>query len=428
MTVKARSLSCPNCGGPVELRGFAHTLNVVCPQCLSVIDASTPELQILQTFREKQRVQPKIPLGSRGKIGDTLYEVIGFQQREVGTVGDFFCWDEYLLFNPYRGFRYLTEYQGHWNFVRVLHALPEQSRAGGKLAVRLEGRTFLHFDTLTARTAFVLGEFPWQVTVGDSVECRDYVAPPLMLSSEAAGGEITWSRAEYTPGAKLWQAFKLPGSPPYPSGVFANQPSPYQGKVGSAWRTWLWLNVALLLILLYFSVASAGHEVFKESYFYSPSSRSDAAFVTPAFQLTGRNSNAEVAISTDLDNSWAYFNFALINEDTGQAFDFGREVSYYHDSDGTEGSRKNSVIIPSVPSGKYYLRVEPELDRSTTSMHYQLAVRRDVPNNIFFWITAVLLLIPPILKSVRAASFESRRWRESDYAPSGSSDDGGGDD
>ena len=38
------------------------------------------------------------------------------------------------------------------------------------------------------------------------------------------------------------------------------------------------------------------------------------AFVTPTFQLDGRNSNVELAIHTDLDNNWVYFNFALINE------------------------------------------------------------------------------------------------------------------
>ena len=51
-------------------------------------------------------------------------------------------------------------------------------------------------------------------------------------------------------------------------------------------------------------------------------------------------------------------------------------------------------------------------------MNYELTIRRDVPNNTFFWIAAVLLLIPPIFITVRAASFESARWRESDYAPS----------
>ena len=56
---QAKSLSCPNCGGPVELRGFAHTLTSVCPQCLSVLDASTPEVQILQTVPGRRRLSPR---------------------------------------------------------------------------------------------------------------------------------------------------------------------------------------------------------------------------------------------------------------------------------------------------------------------------------------------------------------------------------
>src|SRR5271156_3216850 len=134
--VKAKSLSCPHCGGPVELRGFAHTLSVVCPQCLRVLDATTPEVQILQKFQGKTQVKPTIPLGMRGKIGNTQYEVIGFQVREVDTGDDSYSWDEYLLFNPYKGFRYITEYNGHWNFVQVQAELPEKLRAPGKPAMR----------------------------------------------------------------------------------------------------------------------------------------------------------------------------------------------------------------------------------------------------------------------------------------------------
>jgi hypothetical protein len=422
--VQAKSISCPNCGGPVQLRGFAHTLSVVCPQCLSVLDASTPEVQILQKFQGKTQVKPTIPLGTRGKIGDTQYEIVGFQVRQVDTGNDSYSWDEYLLFNPYQGFRYLTEYNGHWNFVQVQTALPEKLRARGKPAMRFGGATYLAFDSMEASTAYVLGEFPWKVQRGESVVCGDFVAPPAMLSSEATRGEITWSRAEYMTGAQVWQAFKLPGSPPPAYGIFANQPSPYGASVASSWSTWVWLNVALAALVFLFMNLAPGRTAFSDHYAYSQgatSLRSDNAFVTPAFQLDGRDSNVELSIHTDLDNNWAYFNFALINDKTGQAFDFAREVSYYHDSDGSEGSRNNSVIIPSVPSGQYYLRVEPEMDRGSPFMRYELELRRNVPNYGFFGLAALLLLIPPAFTTFRRGSFEAARWRESDYAPSTSS-------
>jgi len=182
----------------------------------------------------------------------------------------------------------------------------------------------------------------------------------------------------------------------------------------------------LFALLIVFTLLKSNHEVFRENYVYSGAKNSEAAFVTPTFQLSGGNKNVEVGAHADLDNDWIYLSFALINDETGQTFDFAREVSYYHDSDGTEGSRNNSVVIPSVPGGRYYLRIEPEMSSTAPSTPYEIFVRRDVPIYSYFWIAALLLLIPPVLTTYRSMTFESRRWRESDYAPAASA--GGNDD
>src|SRR5271166_3307409 len=176
--VQTKSISCPNCGGPVELRGFAHTLSAVCPQCLTVLDASTPEVQILQTFQGKTRTQPTIPLGTRGKIGDTQYQVIGFQVRQVSSGDDSYSWDEYLLFNPYKGFRYLTEYNGHWNYVKTVPAVPDRIPMGKKQGAMLMGHKYVLYDTELATTTYVLGEFPWRVHVGEKNGIKDFIAAP----------------------------------------------------------------------------------------------------------------------------------------------------------------------------------------------------------------------------------------------------------
>ncbi|MGI8744941.1 MAG: DUF4178 domain-containing protein [Bryobacteraceae bacterium] len=404
--VKPKSLSCPNCGGPVELRGFAHTLNVVCPQCLTLLDASTPELAILQTFQGKQRIQPLIPLGSRGSFSGTVFEAIGFQRRETDDSG----WNEYVLFNPYKGFRYLSEYNGHWNFIRALTRIPEEVPSTGKKYVRLDGCRYTVFYTAQAKTVFVLGEFPWQVHVGEVVLAQDYIAVPRMLSSETTGEEVTWSLGEYWTAQQIWQAFRLPGSAPAASGIFANQPTPYLGKVYPAWRLWFQLMLALAVVALFFGVTAPRKEVFRQRYSFT-AGMPGAAFVTSPFELTGSTSNLEIATHTDLSSNWAYFNLALINETTGTARDFGREISHYSD----EGSPNDRVVIPNVSAGKYYLRVEPEMQAGQNSMNYELIVRHGVPAYGWLWLAALLLSIPPIFKGIRAAAFESRRWRESDY-------------
>jgi hypothetical protein len=430
--VKARAVNCPNCGGNVEIRGFAHTLTAVCGQCLTVLDTSTPNVQILQRFTEKmQRFAPLIPLGHRGRFRGVIWETIGFQVRSIAVEGVEYRWHEYLLFNPFHGFRYITQYDGHWSWVTALRSLPTSGTAAGRRTMQYGGLAYMHFQAAQARTAFVLGEFPWAVRVGETADCDDYVSPPFMLSSETTANEVTWSQGEYIPGAELWREMQLPGAPPPAQGVYSTQPSPFKGRVKSAWRTALLLLTAWLVLLLWFGISAANKEVFRKSFLFTQNAPGEHALVTDYFELGGGTSNVEVEIRTDLANDWAYFNMALINEQTGQGYDFGREVSYFSgtDSDGSwsEGNRKDDVIIPRVPAGRYYLRIEPEMDAQTLTaagpgrqVSYEVIVRRDVASVWLLWLALPFLVIPPIFRSIRAANFEGRRWQESDYAPSSS--------
>jgi hypothetical protein len=128
-----------------------------------------------------------------------------------------------------------------------------------------------------------------------------------------------------------------------------------------------------------------------------------------------------VTIDTDLSNDWAFFGLALINDDTGVAYDLGKEVSYYFgsDSDGswTEGNRVGRATFPNVPKGRYYLRVEPDMDNDSRphAVNYTLSVTSGVPSFGWFVVAFFLLPIPAIIVSIRAFSFENQRWAESDY-------------
>jgi len=428
------AIQCPGCGGNIELRGFSHTRSAVCVQCCTIIDPSTPELRILQQFDDRMREKPLIPLGTRGKFRGTLYEAIGFHMRTIYADGLAYSWHEYLLFNPFKGFRYLTQYDGHWNDVVTVHGLPAFTTANGRKAVRYNGILFKHFQNAEATTTFVMGEFPWAVRVSETCTADDYIAPPLMLSSEMTGNEINWSHGTYVPGAEIWQAFQLKGAPPPARGVFANQPSPFGDKVKRSWSTFLKLMLVWAALLAYFVFSASNKEVYHNRYHFAQSDPGEHSFVTDAFTLDGRG-NVEVELRTDLNNNWAYFNLALLREDGAQGFDFGREVSYYHgrDSDGNwnEGRAKDSVTLPRVPAGRYYLRIEPEMDAQASataasgmSMYYDVTVRRDVPTSWLFWLALPFLIIPPVITSFRAIGFETARWAESDYGTSSGASSG----
>jgi hypothetical protein len=416
--VKAQSLYCPNCGGPIQLRGFAHSLTAVCPQCLSVLDASTPALNILQTIQEKQRRTPTIPLGSRGVFGGTQYEAAGFQTRAVEVEGIIYEWNEYVLFNPYKGYLYLSEYDGHWNVIRTVHAVPEV-RVKGRPVLTYAGRQYRHFQHSAAETIFILGEFPWRARAGEQVALDDYISPPYVLSSERTGQEVTWSHGEYATGKQIWQAFKLPGHPPPARGAYLNQPNPDTGKAAEAWHIYGAFMLALIALACIFFLISQRQPVLNERHHFYPGQAGEQAFVTPIFEIKGHESNVEIKTTTDLNNNWFYINYALINADTGAAYDFGREISYYRSGGESEGDRTDSVRIPAVPSGRYYLRVEPEGEAKNPTIEYDILVRRDVPSVLYFVLAAILLTIPPIMTGWHSYRFEMQRWQESDYSKSG---------
>src|SRR5215471_4212339 len=217
---KIKSFACLQCGMPVTLRGMLQTSSVVCAGCGTVIDVTDENMQIIGAFLSKIKVEPAIPLGTRGQLPDGMFEVIGFMRRVIEVEGVGYRWREYLLFNPYKGFRWLSEYNGHWNYIRATLHRPRLLNNGD---VNFKGTLFRHFQSAQAKVDYVVGEFYWRVQSGESCLVQDYVAPPQILSMEQTDNEITWSTGDYTEPDQIRQAFKLPGGLPARIGVGANQ-------------------------------------------------------------------------------------------------------------------------------------------------------------------------------------------------------------
>lgn len=373
-----------------------------------MLDAADPDHRLIAQY-EANRVTPLIPLGTRGTLGGETYEVIGYLVREV--VDEPFTWCEYLLHNPLHGQRWLVEYHGHWVLTRLAPGVPKVK--GG--VARYQEVTYRHFQTAAAKVAAVVGEFPWTPRVGERAMVEDYVAPPLMLSVERNQQETTWSTGEYVDGGAVWKAFALPGRPPERIGVGAAQPSPY----AAAGRPMLLLFASFLalavLVHLLFAIFAQQRLVADVNGDYRPGSSDAALVVSDPFPIGGRTSNVMVEVSTNVANSWAYFNLTLVNEDTWLAKSFGREVGFYsgRDSDGfwSEGSNWDRAYLPSVVSGSYVLLVEPE---GPHPVSWRVRLTRDVPRPLWLWLAVVALLVPPVFFLWRRLAFESRRWSESD--------------
>jgi predicted RNA-binding Zn-ribbon protein involved in translation (DUF1610 family) len=412
----ADALNCPSCGGTVTIRLPGETVNAVCRYCQSVLDARSPGLAVLQSFRDRAVVEPKIRLGSTGRMHGAEWTVLGFQQQTISVEGIRYSWREYLLHAPERGFRYLTEFDGHWNDVVPLRDAPSIVGRGQQARVRARGTWFRHFQRATAETTFVLGEFPWQVRVGDRAQVDDFVAPPLMLSREQTSHEVTWSIGQYTPRQRIWDAFGLTGTPPHPRGVYANQPPPHPGPE----RLWYAFAAfaALLLVLLLVSSAGARQVYAARGTYAAADSAGQNVLVTDPFTITGRPSRLEVEVDTDVSNAWALFEMTLVDERTGRTRDFSREVSYYHGHDGqerwSEGSPRGAASVPRVPPGRYRLIVAPQ---GPADVSYSIRAIHGTPALSLYLLGFLALLVPPVWRTAVRAGFERSRWMESDYPP-----------
>ncbi|MBI3893106.1 MAG: DUF4178 domain-containing protein [Candidatus Wallbacteria bacterium] len=427
---QVKALRCTSCAAPIELRAPDVTERVACSYCGSVLDARDPELAILQKFDRQVRYQPLIPLGRRGQVRGETMEAIGMQRRRVTVEGVNYEWSEYLLWNPYKGFRFLAEYNGHWNYIRTTKEQPKVKADSSGECCEYLGKTFRHFQTASASTVLVVGEFNWEVRVGETAKVTDFVCPPLILSREYLSSELTWSLGEYLSPESVWEAFKLPGHPRETTGVAPTQPWAYEERYQERKQLWPLACAAVFCLHVFFMlIVNAGTTAHSQHFTVSPGDV-EKTKLTDVFELKGRTCDVSVRIGTNLQNSWAYFNMALINEETNVALDFGREVSFYdgHDSDGywSEGDRNDECFLPSVPPGRYYLLMEPE--PANVSVAWDVSIERDVTMHRHLFLALIVLCIPGFWLWYRRRSFEYQRWLESDHPMEPLVKFGGGDD
>jgi hypothetical protein len=123
------AFDCPGCGGQLTLRAPDVSEVIVCSSCGSALDAKDPRHQRLAQYKKRLKdADPKIPLGRRGEFDGVQWEAIGYMQRRVLYYGVSYRWSEYLLYNPYRGFRWLIESDGHWVLAETLANPPGERR------------------------------------------------------------------------------------------------------------------------------------------------------------------------------------------------------------------------------------------------------------------------------------------------------------
>lgn len=423
-----RALTCPACGGTVELRAAGYSMSVVCQYCTSVLDVSDPVVKLV-VERHEAAAQLDIPLGTRGTLKGVEWEVVGFQRRSIGGA---WPWDEYLLFNPYHGYRFLiADGQGRgWSLGTLQTRGPESADAGG---LRFGGARYERFfGSGRAQVDYVLGEFYWRVEAGETVQTDDWVRPGFMLSREENANEVSWTVSELLQPREMADAFgiSVPNRswPPMP-----HQPSPHSGFLKSGWA----IGMATAGFLLLLAILFTGSTRLISSQLRIASSGQDQEATIGPFEL--RRPYQKVVIKArvpDLENGWVDLDYTLVERRTQASYAAYKAAERYsgRDSDGdwTEGSRGATAQVAAVPAGLYDLIIEYRGNRwdgaqsigdwrasgySAPNLEIEVDSAAVFGGNLV--LALVLVLVPLGVSFFRHVAFEQARQGESDFGPTG---------
>lgn len=184
--VQAKGFKCPNCGGPVNLELPGKSQVIRCPYCSSILEPGHDVLQLKEKYNEKFSHKMWIALGAEGTLDGIKFKCVGMVVRNDDDGGE---WSEYLLFNPYFGYRYLVESQGHWTLMEQAPGLgfDKSGRPGwygptGK--IKIGGKELKYFTHYKATVKSIIGEFPWAATIGEMNDVTEYINPPYASSCE----------------------------------------------------------------------------------------------------------------------------------------------------------------------------------------------------------------------------------------------------
>jgi len=401
-----------------------QTQRVTCPSCDSLLDTSQGDLRFLSSLpAAKDKIW--IPPGTEGKLRGVAFTAIGFMRRSCSVEGMRYFWDEYLLYKPDVGFRWLMESDGHWNFIEPVAAADVMTH---DRSASFQGKTFRKFQEVIARVETVRGEFYWKVSQGEAAQAADFVSAPDLLSLEISesgsdstrrGGssqEINWSRGTYLDGKEIWEAFKLPGDPPPRSGIAPNQPSPYRKPLRDMIPWTVGFLIAVMVLYLSTAVSSSTLFTMNHSLPLAGNERGEQVVFDGPIKISSGRKNLTVEVQSSVDNTWLYVEGALVSEQTGAVAGFGIETSYYHGSDWSEGNRSGTVHLSPLPRGDYMLRLAPQWEKGKQATSFQVKVSEGGARAVYALLAFLVIASGPLLIGLLHGMFENRRWQESMYS------------
>ncbi|RYY97778.1 MAG: DUF4178 domain-containing protein [Chitinophagaceae bacterium] len=409
---------CPRCAAQVRIRNFPYAQSGHCDQCDHHLSLSGPGNRFVVNGSNSTTPTPLIPLGSTGTLQGIDYEVLGYARKtEENRYRS--QWREYVLWNRVEGYAFLSEFDGHWVYLRERIDGPVLLQSGAR-SFDVDGEPFQLFNRYNFSVDHAQGSFPGDYFDTGMIEVSEYISPPELWSVEFdQRGDVTWFHGRHLESREVGAAFGVNDLLPRQNGVGAVQPLFYIDVYKLVAASFVGL---LLLLIVHWGIGSTLQDrvLYNETLYFTGSDTVNAA--SPEILLQKGSSNVAFKIYAPVENSWVAVEASLIDKRTGKEYGVEKGVEYYAGySDGehwTEGSRTEHAYLTAVPAGTYFLQLRAlreSLYNSAPSVSVE--ARYDVPSTRNVVIPFLLLLIWPIVQYIRVNTNEKKRWSNSPFNP-----------
>lgn len=402
-------INCTKCGSLTSIESDIEVKSFGCSSCNNLFTFER-ELKTVKQFQYTP-INPVLEVGRKGVIDGTEYEIIN---RLVKNFHSSYYWREYTLKSKTDQYLYLSESDGHWI---LLEEIPNTFKTGKKFKeLTHDDVTYNLYEHTLCKVVSAAGFFDYVVPNSD-IQIIEYINTPNIISIEKHSGTETTFFGRHFTKSEVKKAFGNPDLP-LKSGVGAVQPFLFNFYNSAI----IFCSIAILILTTQILVNQNRTEtnILSKQFRFADYDKKD--FVSESFTLEGGSAPMTISINSNVDNSWANAQVALVNETTNEEEYANKDLEYYHGYEGgenwSEGSQGEKFNICGVAEGKYHLVITPQKQPDDfTNESLNVSVVWKEPSMWNFFICLLIMAIVLGVVYLANKNFEQRRWESSDYSP-----------
>ncbi|MGB8646952.1 MAG: DUF4178 domain-containing protein [Anaerolineae bacterium] len=229
----------------MSIKNAGRTRSIVCDQCGSQIDLTSPDYAILGQVGK--RPAPRVTqfrVGMQGPVNGQPHEIIG---RVVYRDDEGDVWDEWLILSAAGEYVWLSESDNFgmamWHsFVPPEPVEPQTAHEGS--TIRIRGENIRVRDAGHATIDYLEGALTWKAHIGDGMNYVEADSAKQRISIEYTETEVEFFWGEVLNAAEIQKAFGVPAQPVRP---LMAMPGAGGSKLGALVGGWIFLIICVII-------------------------------------------------------------------------------------------------------------------------------------------------------------------------------------